>query len=65
MELRENKDFNVEEKGSELVEQRRLQLKRRKHVEREIRRGELWRQRTESDKAIGRVKDFKIVELKP
>ena len=36
LQLRENKDFSVEEKGSELVEQRRLQLKRRKGCEREI-----------------------------
>ena len=44
--LRENKDFNgnVEEKESELIEQQRPQLKRKKgweNVEREIRRGEL------------------------
>ena len=48
LQLQENKDFNVEEKGSELIEQQRLQLKWRKdweNVGREIRRGELRRQK--------------------
>ena len=48
LQLRENKDFNTEEKGSKLIEQRRLQLKRSKdweNIGREIRRGELWREK--------------------
>ena len=48
LQLRENEDFNVEEKESELIEQQRLQLKRNKgleNVEREISKGELRKQK--------------------
>ena len=66
LQLREKKDFNVEEKGSELIEQQRLQLKRRKdweNVGREIRRGELQRQKNKElqgyrENVLGRAKDF-------
>ena len=61
LQLRENDDFNVEEKGSKLIEQQRLQLIWRKDMEREIRKGE---SDSSEETLPGRVKETRLKILR-